>query len=98
VACIRRWLAASVGAQFGKKTDARLDTFVKVREMKFFVGSMDAIIGKPKAHQHDGDIQRVVYQVDYRDGAAIAKKNYWSFESLLVGVRRGNNRWMGSVN
>ncbi len=85
-------------AHLGKEPDARRDALVEVGEMKFFVRPVDAIIGQPETHQHDGYSQYFVDQVNDRDGAAIAKKDCWRAESLMIGPRGGDNRWMGAVN
>src|SRR5262245_32500625 len=85
-------------AHRGKKPDARRDTLAEVWKMKFFVRPVDAIVRQPETHQHDGCFKFFVYHVNYRDGAAIAKKDCWRAESLMIGARGGDNRWMGAVN
>jgi hypothetical protein len=81
-----------------EEPDARLEAFEEIGEMDLFVRPVDAIIGQTEAHQHNGDLECVLDQVHNRDRAAIAKKDHRRAESLLVGSRRYNYRWMGPVN
>src|SRR6476646_4236949 len=84
-------------AHFCEEPNARLDAFEEIGEMDLFVRPVDAIIGQTEAHQHNGDLECVLDQVNNRDRAAIAKKDRRRAESLLVGSRRYNNRWMRPV-
>src|SRR4029077_13428732 len=66
--------------------------------MEFFVGRMNAIVGKGKAHQYGWHIESLLEGAQDRNGAPGAQEDGCHAKAFAVGERRRPDGWMPRID
>src|SRR5579862_534229 len=67
-----RGRAARALRRSAQKPDARLYAAIEIRQVQFFVGRVDPVVGQGKAHEHGWNPEDFVEHVHHGKGAARA--------------------------